>query len=303
MVCIFCNASEDFSEEHIIPESLGGSIIARNVCRRCNRVLGSQVDAELTEHRNIYDAYKQLGPNDFDLSFQFMDLSLSLPNGNKTKMPKRSDDAKIPVNRIGQDKFVVDENNSDFVKKYIRSKSKDKNLSLPETRRAISDYMEWAKRKEPSIYEDNVVELKIGLEKGEGLHNNIMNAKTPSRFIANSCAEFSNLFGIGSKVTNIAEIKKYARYNGEKGLLEFFQEIGANVKALPLHLIRFTESQYIITFFAQVSFAVEILWNSDVQKLSFVNDIEKKKLFYAVEETGNLRLTNKEFDRWNATVG
>jgi len=296
MSCVFCDSSDGFSEEHIIPESIGGSVIIKRVCRDCNNILGSEADAELVANRHIYDAYKQIGSTRNNLSFKFIDSFVDRPNDVKIKMSRSSDQAKILVTRTGIDKFIIDENDSDFVLKYIRSKAQDKNLSDSETKSAISSYLKWVKQSEPPIYEDELMELRICKEKGEGVYNNVMNAKTPSRFIAKSCAEFSVLFGMDSRIRNIDEIKKYARYGGERGALQFFQEIDTNVNALPVHLIRFTETQFIITLFTQVSFAVEISWNTKVQKMSFVNDIKKKKLFYATEETGNLRVTDKEFD-------
>lgn len=295
MFCIFCNASENFSEEHIIPESLGGSIVIRNVCRACNSVLGSEVDVELVKHRHIYDAYKQLETKDATLDFKFMDSFLDHPDGTRIKMSRNSAQRRVLVTKTGTNKFIVDENDSHFVLEYVRSKAQDKHLSELETKSHISNYLKWVEQSEQPIYEDELMELRVCKEKGEGLYNNVMQAKTPSRFVAKSCAEFSSLFGIESCVRNMEVIEKYARYGGERDSLRFFQETDTNVKAMPLHLIRFTENQYIITFFAQVSFAVEIIWDSDAQRLSFVNDIEMKKLFYAVEEKGGLRVTDKEF--------
>lgn len=51
--CIICkewkNESE-FNKEHIIPESIGGSLIIDNVCKECNNKLGNTTDNILTEN-------------------------------------------------------------------------------------------------------------------------------------------------------------------------------------------------------------------------------------------------------------
>lgn len=52
MTCIFCyrgRSEIDLTEEHIFPEALGGQLIVRAVCKRCNDQLGSYVDGMLTE--------------------------------------------------------------------------------------------------------------------------------------------------------------------------------------------------------------------------------------------------------------
>lgn len=57
-VCIFCNIEKpenDFSLEHIFPQSLGGALASdlfktRHVCQRCNSILGLFVDAPLVKN-------------------------------------------------------------------------------------------------------------------------------------------------------------------------------------------------------------------------------------------------------------
>lgn len=49
--CIICWKSQrDFSDEHVIPEALGGYYHIRNVCIACNSHLGSHVDSKLVNH-------------------------------------------------------------------------------------------------------------------------------------------------------------------------------------------------------------------------------------------------------------
>jgi hypothetical protein len=45
MKCIICtNEFEKLTNEHIFPESMGGSIITKNVCKSCHSKLGQEVD-------------------------------------------------------------------------------------------------------------------------------------------------------------------------------------------------------------------------------------------------------------------
>ena len=54
MKCIFCKeekSADQFSDEHVFPEAIGGSFIIRNmVCRPCNSKLGMEVDSKLADH-------------------------------------------------------------------------------------------------------------------------------------------------------------------------------------------------------------------------------------------------------------
>ncbi len=49
MLCIFCLKEKPSSLEHIFPSAIGGTIITDRVCRDCNSILGSRVDAALSD--------------------------------------------------------------------------------------------------------------------------------------------------------------------------------------------------------------------------------------------------------------
>lgn len=50
--CIICREETDnFSDEHVIPDALGGYYHIYTVCKSCNSDLGSSVDAKLVNHR------------------------------------------------------------------------------------------------------------------------------------------------------------------------------------------------------------------------------------------------------------
>ncbi|TGO03045.1 hypothetical protein PN36_13780 [Candidatus Thiomargarita nelsonii] len=75
--CIICRKQKnkgDFSDEHVIPESLGGYYHIYSVCRDCNSKLGERVDCTITNHklakfhRYIYNIKGKSGkiPNPLD---------------------------------------------------------------------------------------------------------------------------------------------------------------------------------------------------------------------------------------------
>ncbi|AZR82342.1 HNH endonuclease [Thiomicrospira sp. S5] len=51
-LCIICREeSDNFSDEHVIPDALGGYYHIYTVCKKCNSDLGSSVDAKLVNHQ------------------------------------------------------------------------------------------------------------------------------------------------------------------------------------------------------------------------------------------------------------
>ncbi|MGY3917032.1 HNH endonuclease [Aeromonas australiensis] len=63
--CIICRQYKDkFSDEHVIPDALGGYYHIRSVCEQCNSHLGSKVDTKLVDNKFIQLLrlqYKTLG--------------------------------------------------------------------------------------------------------------------------------------------------------------------------------------------------------------------------------------------------
>lgn len=52
MICIICRKdSEDMSDEHVIPDSMGGFYHIDSVCKACNSKLGKLVDSPLVNHK------------------------------------------------------------------------------------------------------------------------------------------------------------------------------------------------------------------------------------------------------------
>lgn len=53
MECIFCRnrkSEDDFSKEHIFPDSIGGTLCIDSVCKDCNDYLGHSIDNHLCDH-------------------------------------------------------------------------------------------------------------------------------------------------------------------------------------------------------------------------------------------------------------
>ncbi len=52
--CIICRElKDDFKDEHVIPDSIGGYYHIYNVCKKCNSNLGEKVDTKLINHKFI----------------------------------------------------------------------------------------------------------------------------------------------------------------------------------------------------------------------------------------------------------
>lgn len=64
MRCLFCLEADPltgFTEEHVFPEAVGGTVITRSVCKACNGLLGHSVDVTLTDHILIAMKRMQFG--------------------------------------------------------------------------------------------------------------------------------------------------------------------------------------------------------------------------------------------------
>lgn len=83
--CAYCGKVNDApSDEHVIPEALGGRLITRQVCRSCNSKMGSEVDAPLSESlilRLLRFNFKDYLPTAAIPNFT-LDADLVSPNGS-----------------------------------------------------------------------------------------------------------------------------------------------------------------------------------------------------------------------------
>jgi HNH endonuclease len=294
MNCIFCDQSNQKSKEHIIPENISGTITIDNVCKGCNDIFRSEVDNKLIENLYIHDAYQKLKKRGVDLKliFKYKDAFITLPDGTKIKVSRRSNEEKTLTNRINEDKFIYDTNDPKFIIDIIKSKKKDKNIS----NKSISEYLNWNRNENSSkLHEDKLFHYISEKRIDEVKYNYIMQGETPLRFIAKACVEFAYLFGISNNIKNINELKIHALKNIQDTNLKYHQEINNNIAPIPFHIIAFKHNQFIISLFAQVNFSVDILWSVKPLQLLFANNLIKKKLVYCEEINGKLKLTNKEY--------
>jgi hypothetical protein len=61
MLCIFCLKEKPPGDEHVFPLAIGGSLPTDRVCKQCNSVLGTSVDAPLCNNVFIVMRRQQLG--------------------------------------------------------------------------------------------------------------------------------------------------------------------------------------------------------------------------------------------------
>src|SRR5882724_408500 len=64
MKCILClvdKNNSEFSDEHVFPEAIGGTLRIKTVCKQCNDYLGHSVDVHLAEHEFVRSIRLSLG--------------------------------------------------------------------------------------------------------------------------------------------------------------------------------------------------------------------------------------------------
>jgi len=297
MNCIFCNSSYKFSEEHIIPESIGGSVIINDVCVDCNSKFGAEVDINLTKNKNIYDSYVQLSQNhNLNLEFSFRDAYYEMSNGQKIKAARRSNIKRTLITKTDENNFVIDKDDNKFIIQYLQKKGKQKNLSEQTINKVIEDYKKWnsVKQLDDEFY-DELFEITVQNNEDDATFYYIMDADTPHRYLAKACVEFAYLFKIESQIKNIEILKSHALYGNQLQNISIFQEVHKEIIPFPFHYIVFENTQFVIGLFCQFNFALEISWKDKPYNLRFANNLLSKKLVYCEEKNGRLKSTDREF--------
>lgn len=297
MNCIFCDSSEKFSEEHIIPESIGGSVVINSVCINCNSKFGSEVDVKLTRNRHLYDSYAALAKKrDFNLDFVFSDAYYEMSNGQKVKAAKRSNTSKVLVTKTDKNNFILDKDDEKFIIQYLHKKGNQKRLSPSEIIKVIEGYKEWNRvKKIGEEFYNELFEIKILYKTDDAIFYNIMDADTPHRFLAKACVEFAYLFKLTNQIQNIDILKSHALNGNQLDHISIFQEVHKEINPCPFHFIIFEDTQFIIGLFCQFNFALKIYWKDEPKNLRYANNLLSKKLVYCEEINGRLRPTNNEF--------
>lgn len=136
--CIICRKEKEhkeFSDEHVIPDSIGGCYHIYNVCKNCNSYLGREVDSKLVNHyfasfmRYELKIKGKTGhiPNPFDGTH-------ILENDNETKVKLDLDEGGIPKPYLLPKIKVTNEDNIKRIDITVDSNDKDK---IPEILRKI----------------------------------------------------------------------------------------------------------------------------------------------------------------------
>lgn len=182
MKCIICRKEKlknEFSDEHVIPDSIGGVYHIYNVCKKCNSYLGSNVDNKLVNHYftsfmrydlNIKGKTRKI-PNPFDGTHLLINdnetkVKMILDDGIPRpyllpKIEKTTNDNKLEI------KLHIDINDEDkreeIIEKILKREKIDKN-----SHQIIIDTEPSITRFRPNIRMEKQIdfkEFKIGLLK------------------------------------------------------------------------------------------------------------------------------------------
>lgn len=90
--CIICGSEiQEQSEEHVLPEAIGGKRTIKTVCRRCNSLLGEKVDCLMTE----------------DPAIRFLRARFKIPNKDNNTLNLISDLKKGEYHDENGNKIVI----------------------------------------------------------------------------------------------------------------------------------------------------------------------------------------------------
>jgi len=144
--CIICRKEKDdseFSDEHVIPDSLGGYYHIYTVCKNCNSLLGEKVDNKLVNHifskfqRNELMLKGKSGkiPNPFEGTH-------IVENDNNRKARVEIDNSGLPIIKLLPTIEVQNENNETKIQISIEGNDKKELESMSKKileRRGIKD--------------------------------------------------------------------------------------------------------------------------------------------------------------------
>lgn len=299
MLCIFCQEEREPSKEHIIPETLGGSVVIFNVCEDCNSKLGSKVDSALHKHRHIYDAYEKLQleqkPN---FKFRFNKSYFESSDERKVTVRQNSQSKKIVPTKVAENEFIIDAKDNKFIVGYMKKKGMRKGYTEEYINKHIDEYLNWSKTKNSGDqYFDDQFELRLESCTDNASRITEMVSTTPHRFLAKACVEFAWLLGLQDKIQNLDILRQHARYGTHLKQICCYEEKVWD-KSIPYHIISFHNNQFQIRFFGNYGFAIEIDRETSESTISIANDIFNKVLLVCQREADGLLITNKtiQFD-------
>ncbi|SDZ43085.1 HNH endonuclease [Delftia lacustris] len=178
MQCIICREEKsDMSDEHVIPESLGGYYHIYTVCKSCNSTMGTNVDAPLINHKlaELYRFVEEIKgkkgkiPNPFMGTFSGVEdstdrVKLSIKSNNVIDteylptITTREEDGRT-ILEIGIDSRNEDQI-EEITKKYLQRNNIPETAIL-KTEKTIQIKDGWVTGK----WEFDILKFKIGLLK------------------------------------------------------------------------------------------------------------------------------------------
>lgn len=260
MQCIICKKErKKFSEEHIFPESIGGSLIINSVCKSCNDKLGRNVDSHLVNNKLIEFERMNLGiagkkgkiPNPLKKGFLSDDPSQEVhidlfdnnfsklycvPNVKKKKKEDGSTEISITVDQTDEDKI------SNIIKKIKKRNEISAEEVKKESKREISENPKITTKFTINIFEYQRAIVKIAYELGYYCFGNeYLNDKTGEMlrkfFLDNNFkVDFSEKYPIRGQIRLIGEKQTMIPINKEyknhhiAALFKFNNLIGCYVK-------------------------------------------------------------------------
>lgn len=285
ITCIFCLEDKEGSDEHVIPGSLGGVLLINYVCVGCNSKLGSEVDAELLRNRHIYDTFlgvrKEIGK---DFKFQFIEAHFEHPDGRLVRATKSNVGRRMLPTKHSDGKYVsIDPDDDDYVINNMRKRGRERMIRGWAIEQAIQRYRFHKLQAKPGDrFYDPLTGVGTILEESTTTVKTIMEADTPSRFVAKACVEMAHVFGVADQINELEALRNHALVGGSwKGKLSIRQE-GPTGNPEPGHILAFSETQFSVQFFANFGIGVDITWKNEPRPRYLVNHLGMNGVFEAI---------------------
>lgn len=137
-VCVFCKKNEEdglehiMSEEHIIPEVLGGWIAVPTVCKKCNNTYGNQFESKLKKNGFIVTAIDQLKIQPPDKAYRHAKFEITFDDGH-TVFAKKTPNGKhkmIPTKQDDDSLIVSEKDGKEILRKQIERFEKENNVKI-----------------------------------------------------------------------------------------------------------------------------------------------------------------------------
>lgn len=308
--CIFCDKKINpykIPPEHIIPRSIDGSIVAYNVCAKCNNDLGSEVDCELNRNRHIWDGrkrHKELPPP--QKPFIFKSKFAITPDGTKVPLVPNSGSDQILTHTLKDSGTRVDRRcppENDFYFQWLKKQLEMVGTSTEEQKKHFERYLRAREKGSylgKKIYRDWLftgMEAFFGEEENIAVHS-LMSTTVPHRFIAKVCLEYAHLLNFEKEIENIKEIKEHALNGGLEGTaLHFYNEVSKESDIFPCHIFAFTKSQFVVGIYDSYFIGVDIKWREKPMEFIYADDFVNRLLRVCIERDGFFEIfLDRSFD-------